>query len=141
MVAARIEHSGVVERTERDTVYVRITSHSACGTCKAREACGLAEAQDKIVAVKSPDAAQFAVGEQVIVGVRRSAGTVAVILAYVGALAVLLAVLVAAVAVLGWSEGRGALAALGAVGVYYCVLWLFRHKIEHTIHFSITKHY
>ena len=57
------------------------------------------------------------------------------------ALAVLLAVLVAAVAVLGWSEGRGALAALGAVGVYYCVLWLFRHKIEHTIHFSITKHY
>ena len=30
---------------------------------------------------------------------------------------------------------------LNAVGVYYCVLWLFRHKIEHTIHFSITKHY
>ena len=109
-MAARIEHSGVVERTERDTVYVRITSHSACGTCKAREACGLAEAQDKIVAD-------------------------------VGALAVLLAVLVAAIAVLGWSEGRGALAALGAVGVYYCVLWLFRHKIEHTIHFSITKNY
>ena len=124
-VASRIEHSGVVERTERDTVYVRITSHSACGSCKAREACGLAEAQDKIVVVKSPDAAQFAVGEQVMVGVRRSAGAVAVILAYVGALAVLLAVLVAAV----------------AVGVYYCVLWLFRHKIEHTIHFSITKHY
>ena len=114
-MASRIEHSGVVERTERDTVYVRITSHSACGSCKAREACGLAEAQDKIVVVKSPDAAQFAVGEQVMVGVRRSAGAVAVILAYVGA--------------------------LGAVGVYYCVLWLFRHKIEHTIHFSITKHY
>ena len=90
-VASRIEHSGVVERTERDTVYVRITSHSACGSCKAREACGLAEAQDKIVVVKSPDAAQFAVGEQVMVGVRRSAGAVAVILAYVGALAVLLA--------------------------------------------------
>ena len=140
-MADLIEHSGVVERTERDTVYVRITSRSACGTCKARQACGLAEAQDKIVVVKSPDAAQFAVGEQVIVGVRRSAGAVAVILAYVGALAVLLAVLVAAIAVLGWSEGRGALAALVAVGVYYCVLWLFRHKIEHTIHFSITKNY
>ena len=136
-VASRIEHSGVVERTERDTVYVRITSHSACGSCKAREACGLAEAQDKIVVVKSPDAAHYAAGEKVMVGVRRSAGAVAVILAYVGALAVL----VAAVAALGWSEGRGALAALGAVVVYYCVLWLFRHKIEHTIHFSITKNY
>ena len=52
-----------------------------------------------------------------------------------------MAVLAAAVAALGWSEGRSALAALAAVGVYYCVLWLFRHKIEHTIHFSITKHY
>ena len=136
-MASRIEHSGVVERAERDTVYVRITSHSACGSCKAREACGLAEAQDKIVVVKSPDAAHYAAGEKVMVGVRRSAGAVAVILAYVGALAVL----VAAVALLGWSEGRGALAALGAVVVYYCILWLFRHKIEHTIHFSITKHY
>ena len=140
-MADLIEHCGVVERTERDTVYVRITSHSACGTCKAREACGLAEAQDKIVAVATPEAGQYAAGREVMVGVRRSAGVRAVVLAYVGALAVLLAVLVAAVAVLGWSEGRGALAALGAVGVYYCVLWLFRHKIEHTIHFSITKHY
>ena len=136
-----IEHCGVVERTERDTVYVRITSRSACGTCKARQACGLAEAQDKIVAVATPEAGQYAAGREVMVGVRRSAGVRAVVLAYVGALAVLLAVLVAAVAVLGWSEGRGALAALGAVGVYSCVLWLFRHKIEHTIHFSITKHY
>ena len=75
-MASRIEHSGVVERAERDTVYVRITSHSACGSCKAREACGLAEAQDKIVVVKSPDAAHYAAGEKVMVGVRRSAGAV-----------------------------------------------------------------
>ena len=57
-----IEHCGVVERTERDTVYVRITSRSACGTCKARQACGLAEAQDKIVAVVTPEAGQYAAG-------------------------------------------------------------------------------
>ena len=138
-VASRIEHSGVVERTERDTIYVRITSHSACGSCKAREACGLAEAQDKIVVVKSPDAAHYAAGEKVMVGVRRSAGAVAVILAYVGALAVLMAVLVAAIAGMGWSEGAGALAAIAGVGVYYFVLWLFRTKIEHTIQFTITK--
>ena len=140
MVAARIEHSGVVEAHGTRRSSVRITSHSACGTCKAGSVRpGRGAGQDR--GREESDAAQFAVGEQVIVGVRRSAGAVAVILAYVGALAVLLAVLVAAVAVLGWSEGRGALAALGAVGVYYCVLWLFRHKIEHTIHFSITKHY
>ena len=129
-MADLIEHCGVVERTERDTVYVRITSRSACGTCKARQACGLAEAQDKIVAVATPE---------VMVGVRRSAGVRAVVLAYVGALAVLLAVLVGTIAVAGWSEGAGALAAIAGVGVYYFALWLFRRKIEHTIQFTITK--
>ena len=137
MASGIIEHEGIVSRVEGDRVYVKITSQSACGTCKAREACGLAEAQEKIVEVTTPGAQQhYTAGESVTVGVRRSAGAVAVILAYVGALAVLLAVLAAAVAALGWSEGRSA-----AVGVYYCVLWLFRHKIEHTIHFSITKNY
>ena len=60
-------------------------------------------------------------------------------MAYVGALAVLMAVLVAAIAGMGWSEGAGALAAIAGVGVYYFVLWLFRTKIEHTIQFTITK--
>ena len=128
-MADLIEHCGVVERTERDTVYVRITSRSACGTCKARQACGLAEAQDKIVAVATPEAGQYAAGREVMVGVRRSAGVRAVVLAYVGALAVLLAVLVGTIAV----------AAIAGVGVYYFALWLFRRKIEHTIQFTITK--
>ena len=97
-MADLIEHCGVVERTERDTVYVRITSRSACGTCKARQACGLAEAQDKIVAVATPEAGQYAAGREVMVGVRRSAGVRAVVLAYVGALAVLLAVVAGTIA-------------------------------------------
>lgn len=138
-MAALIEHSGVVERAERDTVYVRITSRSACGTCKAREACGLAEAQEKIVAVATPDAGLYAGGDTVMVGVRRGVGMRAVVLAYVGALVVLLAVLVTAIAVLEWSEGIAALAAIAGVGLYYFVLWLFRAKIEHTIQFTITK--
>ena len=120
-MADLIEHSGVVERTERDTVYVRITSRSACGTCKAREACGLAEAQDKIVVVTTPEAGQYAVGGAVMVGVRRSAGIRAVVLAYVGALVVLLAVLVGAI-LAGLSEGLSALAAIAGVGVYYFAL-------------------
>lgn len=139
MASELIEHSGVVERTARDTVYVRITSRSACGTCKAREACGLAEAQDKIVAVATPEAARYAEGEAVAVGVRRSAGMRAVLLAYVGALAVLLTVLAVAVVCLRLSEGFAALAAVAGVGVYYFILWLCRGKIEHTIQFTIIK--
>ena len=116
-----------------------ITSHSACGSCRARQACGLAETQEKVVEVRTADAARYAPGDAVVVGVRRRAGGIAVLLAYVGALAVLLAVLAVAVGPLGWSEGRAALAALAGVVLYYVVLWLFRRKIEHTIQFTITK--
>ena len=52
-MARLIEHSGVVDRVEGDTVRVKITSRSACGTCSARQACGLAEAQEKIVVVRT----------------------------------------------------------------------------------------
>ena len=138
-MAERIEHSGRVDRVEAGTVYVTITSSSACGSCKARQACGLAETQKKVVAVTTPDAASYAPGDAVTVGVLRSAGALAVALAYGGALVVLMGTLVATVAWLGWSEAQGALSALAAVALYYVVLWAARRGIEHTIHFTIFK--
>ena len=135
----RIEHTGRVERVESDTVYVTITSSSACGSCKARQACGLAEAQEKTVVVRCADAAQYAAGDDVTVGIRRSAGARAVVLGYVGALVVLMGVLLITVGWLGWDEAAGAAAALGSVAGYYGALWSMRHKIEHTIQFTITK--
>ena len=135
----QIEHTGRVERVESDTVYVTITSSSACGSCKARQACGLAEAQEKTVVVRCADAAQYAAGDDVTVGIRRSAGARAVVLGYVGALVVLMGVLLITVGWLGWDEAAGAAAALGSVAGYYGALWSMRHKIEHTIQFTITK--
>lgn len=140
-MAELIEHSGVVESSQGDTVNVKITSHSACGACSARQACGLSEAQEKIVSVRTADAARYAQGDAVKVGVRKGAGGIAVALAYVGALVVLLAVLIVGIQAFEWSEGLSALAALGGVAVYYGVLWLFRHKIESKIQFTITKNY
>ncbi|WP_299102350.1 SoxR reducing system RseC family protein [uncultured Alistipes sp.] len=137
-MARLIEHSGVVDRVEGDTVRVKITSRSACGACSARQACGLAEAQEKIVAVRTHRAAEFAAGDEVMVGVRSNAGARAVLLAYVGALVVLLAALAAA-KLLGGSDGQAVVAALGGVSLYYAALWCFRSRIEHTIHFTITK--
>ncbi len=138
-MAEQIEHSGVVSSVEGRAVHVKILSVSACGSCKARQACGLAEAQEKIVTVYSPRSGEFKPGDEVMVGVRRGAGALAVLLAYVGALVVLLAVLGVAIEVLEWGEGLSAAAALLAVLVYYIMLWLARKQIEHTIHFTINK--
>ena len=138
-MAQLIEHSGIVERTDARTVYVKITSQSACGSCHARQACGMSESGEKIVAVRTGDAGRYAAGDSVCVGVRRGIGMRGVAVAYLGALLVLLAVLFAANLLLGWSEGMSALAAVAGVALYYVALWLFRRKIEHTIHFTINK--
>ena len=134
-----IEHEGVVAQVLSDAVHVKITSRSACGSCKARQACGMAEAQEKIVVVPTSDAGRFHPGEAVWVGVRRKAGRIAVMLAYGGALVVLLAALILSIVVCGASDGVGLLAALGSVVLYYLLLWVFRRRIEHTIQFTITK--
>ncbi len=136
---AIIEHEGVVADVAPGRVRVRITSRSACGACQARAACGMAEAQEKLVDVATPHAAEFVAGEAVCVGVRRAAGALAVLLAYVGALAVLVGALCIASLGAGWSDGASAAAGLVAVGLYYGLLWLVRAKIEHTIQFTITK--
>lgn len=138
-MAKLIEHMGIVDRSETGRVFVRIAAGSACGACRAREACGMGEAREKIVEVLTPDAQGYAAGEEVSVGVKRSIGGAAVVLAYVGALVVLIAILAVGLLLLGWGEGSSALAALLGVGVYYFVLWLLRRKIENTIHFTITK--
>lgn len=139
MVNEVIEHEGVVESVSRGAVHVKITSRSACGACKARQACGMAEAQEKIVVVMSDDARNYLPGDAVSVGVRKKTGRIAVLLAYGGALVVLLAALVIAIVVCGASDGVGLVAAIAAVAAYYLLLWLFRRRIEHTIQFTITK--
>ena len=138
-MAKEIQHIGTVAEVSAKQVVVRITSRSACGSCAARAACGLAEAQEKLIEVRTADAARYAVGDEVMVGVKPYIGAKAVGLAYVGALAVLILALVLSVGVFGVSEGVGVLITLAAVALYYGALWLVKDKIEHTIQFTINK--
>lgn len=134
-----VEHSGTVVRVERDRLFVRIEATGACGACRAREACGMGEARERIVEALLPEAASYAAGDEVTVGVRRSVGLRAVVVAYVGALAVLLAALVLGVSVLHWEERAAALASLGAVALYYGALRLLHRRIGRSVRFVVTR--
>ena len=137
-MAKEIQHSGTVQSTEQGKVVVRITSRSACGSCAAKQACGLAEATEKIVEVYTTDWAQYKAGDEVLVGVKQQIGMKAVAMAYGGALVVLLAALILSTEVLHLGDGIAVLVTIGAVALYYGALWLMKDKIEQTIHFTIT---
>lgn len=116
-----------------------MTVNSACSECHARAVCGVDESKDKVVEVKTSDAATYAVGESVEVALaNRSMGAKSVFLAYVVPFFVLLLVLVV-LTVFGASEGVAAISAIAGVGLYYVVLWRMNGKVEKTIKFIITK--
>lgn len=137
-MAKVVQHSGTVQSTEQGKVVVRITSRSACGSCAAKQACGLAEATEKVVEVYTTDWAQYKAGDEVLVGVKQQIGMKAVAMAYGGALVVLLAALILSTEVLHLGDGIAVLVTIGAVALYYGALWLMKDKIEQTIHFTIT---
>ena len=137
-MAKEVQHSGTVERTEQGKVIVRITSRSACGSCAAKQACGLAEAQEKVVEVYTARWTDFKAGDEVLVGVQQRVGMKAVALAYVGALVVLVGALVVAIEVLKLGDGVAIAVSVAALALYYALLWLFRNKIEQSIQFTIT---
>lgn len=137
-MAKEVQHSGTVVSAEAGKVVVRITSRSACGSCAAKQACGLAEAAEKMVEIYTSDWNQYRVGDEVMVGVKQRVGMKAVGLAYVGALVVLMVALTLSIEVFALSEGVAIAATIGALALYYGVLWLLKDKIEQTIHFTIT---
>lgn len=117
---------------------VAIVASEACHQCRAKQFCSMGEGQEKIIEVQTPKAAKFAVGDVVEVGEELGMAFKAVLIAYVGALVVLLLLLFGSLC-LGLSEGLSVVVALIGVAAYYFVVYLNRKKIKRTINFTITE--
>ena len=113
-----------------------IVSHSACSECHAAGLCGLSEYTEKAIEVPTSPSATYGVGDEVKVVLKASMGFKAVWLAYFLPLVVLLAVALGLIA-LGVGEVAAGLAGLGAVALYYLVLWLFRDRLRNEYIFTI----
>lgn len=120
------------------TTTVAILQHGACSQCHAAGLCGMADIAEKAVEVPTDPYAGYGVGDEVNVVLKASMGMKAVWLAYFIPLLILLAVILGLID-LGMSEVPAALAGIGAIAVYYFLLWLFRDKLRNEYIFTITK--
>ena len=134
-----IHHSGHIVAIDDKRVTVAVRMNEACSSCASRKACSMGTASDerRIVAT-APEGVAFAIGEKVTVSAYMRVGMVAVALCYVLPLVVLIGVLTGCIA-FGVQEPVAALAALGAVALYYAGLWLGRNRISKKISFTISK--
>lgn len=118
------------------TTTVVFVSHAACSSCKAASVCGLSDAEEKTLQLPTDPYARYAVGDEVRILLKASMGIKAVWLGYFLPLLVLLAVALGLIA-LGVGQLAAGLAGIGAVALYYLVLWLFRERLRSEYVFTL----
>ena len=133
-----ISHKGRILSITPEFTSVEIISESACGSCHARSLCGLGDSKTKVVEVPTRGWDSYEVGDEVDVTLKASMGHKAVWLAYVLPLLVLVCALLVRTAA-GVQELYAGLGGLGAVAVWYLVLWLFRSRLKNEYVFNINK--
>ena len=98
----------------------------------------MADLAEKTVEVAPDPYAHYAVGDEVEVLLKASMGFKAVWLAYFIPVLLVLAAILGLLA-LGVGEVAAALAGIGAVALYYFLLWLFRGKLQNEYIFTIKR--
>lgn len=136
--SSEISHRGRIVEITPEFTTVEIVSESACASCHAKGLCSLGDIKTKIVQLPTSGWDNYSVGDEVDVVLKASMGHKAVWLAYV----VPLIVMVAALLLLGGagvSELFAGLGAIGAVAVYYFVIWLLRSRLANEYIFKIRR--
>lgn len=135
-MSGEVSHKGRVLSITPEVTTVAIEQHSACSECHAAGLCTLSDVVEKAVEAPTRPFAAYNVGDEVEIVLKASMGFKAVWLAYFIPLVVLLAVILL-LAWLGVGEVVAGLSGIGAVGVYYFFLWLFREKLRKEYTFTI----
>lgn len=131
-----ITHDGVVIKTEGTQVTVRFVQSSACSGCHAKGICSSQDSTEKIVVVESYGV-PYQVGEAVNIIVSNRMAWQAVLFAFAIPLVLALGLLFGLVTCFG--ELAGCLATLGALALYYVVLFLFRHRLGSKVEFTLER--
>lgn len=135
-----IEHTGEVTENDGRMITVRFLNKSMCASCHARSVCGAGDEQIKWIQVPCPPGEDYRVGEQVLIRMVPSMGFRAVWVSYVVPLIILM-ILLLYLPHLNLGELWVGLVALGAVGVYYLIIYLLRDRIADKFVFTIAKNY
>ncbi|MBQ9185794.1 MAG: SoxR reducing system RseC family protein [Bacteroidales bacterium] len=131
-----ISHKGKVISAEGGMVKVEIISQSACSACHAAGLCSASDMKRKEVEAKSWSS--FVPGEEVNVFLRRSMGMRAVLLAYAIPLFVVIGITVT-LCYTGVPELTAGLAGIGAIALWYFIVYLLRDKIAKGYAFTVER--
>lgn len=131
-----ITHNGVVSSIDGRKVTVQFVQQSACAGCHAKMLCSSGDAKQRSIVADSYGQ-NYNVGEMVTVEVTTQLARTAMLYAFVLPTVVALIVLFPAIGWLG--EMLACAVSLGALALYYVVLYGFRHKLDRKVVFLLHK--
>lgn len=133
-----IDHIGIIERIEGDTIFIRIEQESACSECHAKGLCTASERKEKIIEVMTDNSNAYHVNEKVIVSAELSLGLKAVLLAFVFPLIIVVMAIIIGT-YLNWDESTNGTIGLALLIPYYVILYYFRNRIKKKFVFTLKK--
>ena len=131
-----ITHKGVVSHIDGRKVTVRFVQQSACATCSAKMLCTSGESKQRFIEADRYGQ-KYEVGEEVTVEVTSQLAWTAMFFAFGLPTVVALLVLFPAIAWLG--EMLAPVVTLGALVLYYSILYGFRKKLDRRVVFVLHK--
>ncbi len=129
-------HSGIIERIEPDKIFVRILTASACVSCQVKNVCNISEIKERTIELERNPNFHHHTGDPVTVVMEQSAGTWAVLLAYVIPVVILVMALFILVSI-HLDEGMAALISLALLVPYYLGLYFFRDRLKKSFKFKL----
>lgn len=133
-----IDHQGRVIEANASYISVEILNKSACASCHAKGACSLGDVKAKVVEVQNSGADLFQIGEIVNVKLKKTLGYKALWFSYLIPLIILM-VLLLSLQAFGLSEPVIGLSIIGAISLYYLIIWLFRGRLKKEFIFIVEK--
>ena len=131
-----VTHPGFIKNIEGRKAEVSIFVNSGCSSCEIKGSCSISDSKEKIIEVFLSASNRFNKGEKVMVEMKQSLGSWAVLLGYFFPFLVVVISLFILVSA-GVGEGISALLSLGFLVPYYFVLFLardfFRKRFTYTI--------
>jgi sigma-E factor negative regulatory protein RseC len=131
-----IRHKGIVNHMDERFNYVTIVAQSACSSCHAKGACNVSGLNEEIIKIPKTPNDDYKTGQTVYVKMKKSLGTMAVMLGYFFPFLLVLVSLIVFLNLIS-SQGLAGLISLGLLVPYYLILYFFRGRLSKTFVFEI----
>ncbi|MBP7496131.1 MAG: SoxR reducing system RseC family protein [Bacteroidales bacterium] len=137
--ADNIEHPGIIEKIENNTIFVKILAESACISCRSKKICSISDIKEKIIEISFNKNNKYKTGDRVTVVMEAKLGFLALFLGYILPFLILISSIIA-LSYFIKNEPLTALISFFLLAVYYFILFLLRQKLKKKFDFKIKEY-